>query len=226
MTGSPTLRLPKLDERLQLIADLVPAGCNTAADIGADHGRLSCYLLFHGICRQMIVSDISSESLKKSKRLLEQHGLSVQAVFRVADGLTAIQEKVDAVLIAGIGGKTVSGMLQNHNLIGDARLIISVQTDLPFLRKALVKHQYTLNRETVVRAADRFYTVIEADKGNCDYSNQQIYIGNNLRDTDGATLIDYLTWKKELLSVARDPNKILYLKWLDEELACAKNSNK
>lgn len=39
--------LPHMDERLKAVMSLVPA-CDTAADIGADHGRLSCNLLYSG----------------------------------------------------------------------------------------------------------------------------------------------------------------------------------
>lgn len=38
---------PKLDERLQAAADLVRP-CDTAADIGCDHGKLSAYLACTG----------------------------------------------------------------------------------------------------------------------------------------------------------------------------------
>ena len=220
-----TLRLPKLDERLQLIADLVPQ-CKLAADIGADHGRLSCYLLSQGRCEEMIVSDISADSLNKSKRLLDLHGLSLRAHFMVADGFEAVNQKADAVIIAGIGGKTIAEMLQKHELIGDAKLIISAHTDLPLLRTALDKYSYTLQRETVIKASGRYYTVIEAFKGKSEYSEQQLYIGHNLCDTDGVTVAEYLSWRKDVVGVTKDWDKLLYIKWLNEELTHAENRYK
>ena len=220
-----TLRLPKLDVRLQLIADLVPK-CKLAADIGADHGRLSCYLLSKGRCEEMIVSDISADSLNKSKRLIDLHGLSPRAHFMVADGLEAVNRRADAVIIAGIGGKTIAEMLRKHELIGGAKLIISAHTDLPLLRGALNKYGYTLQRETVIRASGRYYTVIEAVKGKSEYSQQQLYIGHNLCDTDGSTMAEYLSWRKDVVSITKDPDKLLYIKWLNEELAHAENCNK
>ena len=69
------MRLPALDERLACAAALFPA-CEYGADIGADHGRLSCALLASGKCRRMCVADISAESLEKAKRLLRLHGLA------------------------------------------------------------------------------------------------------------------------------------------------------
>ena len=53
----------RLDERLSTVAGLFPVSEN-GADIGADHGRLACYLLQSGKCKHMIVSDISTASLE------------------------------------------------------------------------------------------------------------------------------------------------------------------
>ena len=61
--------MPQLDARLQAVAALFTP-CETGADIGADHGKLSCYLLAHNICKKMIVTDISAGSLSKAKQLL------------------------------------------------------------------------------------------------------------------------------------------------------------
>ena len=76
------VRYPKLDERLQAVADLFTA-CDTGADIGADHGRLSCYLLHSQKCRRMVVADISADSLQQARRLLKLHALadSLQTAF-------------------------------------------------------------------------------------------------------------------------------------------------
>jgi len=219
-----SLRLPQLGPRLQQIADCVPR-CQVAADIGADHGRLSGYLLSQGICKRMIVSDISPDSLNKSRRLLKLHGLSDCASFIVADGLEAVEEPVDAVIISGIGGKTISDMLQKHHRIAGARLIISPQTDQALLRKTLADLGYTLKIEFAVRASGRFYTVIEAVRGVCEYSAQQLYIGHNLSDNDGTTVFDYLKWRRDVVSTNRDPKKELYLAWLNEEIDRAKNCN-
>ncbi len=225
MTTAPLRRLPKLDERLQLIANCVPKS-NLAIDIGADHGRLSCYLLAKGICKEMIVSDISADSLKKSEQLLSLHGLTHLAKFVVADGLDAIDRSVDAVIIAGIGGKTIAGILSKHERLCNAKLIISAQTDMPLLRKELCNISYVLHRETVVKASGRYYTILEAFRGECSYSPRQLYIGNNLTADDGLTLINYFRWRKDVVSSTRDHNQPIYLEWLEEELRHAENRYK
>ncbi|MBR0407985.1 MAG: tRNA (adenine(22)-N(1))-methyltransferase TrmK, partial [Clostridia bacterium] len=76
----------ELDDRLSRAAALFPA-CEYGADIGADHGRLSCFLLESGKAERMCVADISGDSLKKAEALLSLRGLAERADFKVGDGL-------------------------------------------------------------------------------------------------------------------------------------------
>ena len=83
------MRLPLLDDRLARAAALFPA-CAYGADIGADHGRLSCILLARGVCERMCVADVSAPSLQKARHLLDVHGLADRADVIVGDGLTFV----------------------------------------------------------------------------------------------------------------------------------------
>ncbi|MEZ7872599.1 MAG: class I SAM-dependent methyltransferase [Eubacteriales bacterium] len=214
-------RLPLLDARLRCAADLVPH-CSVAADIGADHGRLACYLLSNNICDRMIVSDISADSLAKSKRLLMLHGLDRRAKLVVADGLDAINEPVDAVVIAGMGGRTIAAILRNYDKIGDARLIVSAHTEMHLLRQKLYEYGFCFESETVVRANGRFYTVLLSRRGRAEYSPRQLFTGIELR---GECVTEYLQWRYDVEAARRDDMSQVHLKWLKEEVE-RENGNK
>lgn len=207
-------RLPQLDARLRCVAQLVPHS-EFAADIGADHGRLSCYLLSSGICKKMIVSDISDASLEKSRRLLSLHGLDHRAEFVVADGLMAVTKPVEALVIAGIGGRTIAEIMQMHERIGDARLIISAHTDLPYLREKLYGYGFFFEKEAVVKSGGRFYTVLSARRGKALYNQRDLYIGSNL---EGDCLLEYFLWRRDVVKVSRDDMSKSCLRWIDEEI--------
>ena len=214
-------RLPLLDARLRCAADLVPR-CSVAADIGADHGRLACYLLSNNICDRMIVSDISADSLAKSKRLLMLHGLDRRAKLVVADGLDAINEPVDAVVIAGMGGRTIAAILRNYDKIGEARLIVSAHTEMHLLRQKLYEYGFCFESETVVRANGRFYTVVSSRRGQAEYSLRQLYTGIELR---GECVKEYLQWRYDVEAARRNNISQVHLKWLKEEIE-RENGNK
>ena len=208
--------LPKLDLRLMTVASLVPV-CGLAADIGADHGRLSCYLLGMGICRSMIVSDISEDSLRKAKALLNKHGLSHRARFIVADGLQAVQEPVAAVIITGLGGKTISDILLQSACPGQAALLLSAHTQTQLLRTTLKRMGYMILQELVLRDGGRYYTVIQAKPGQADYTCRELFIGPTLRGTQSAKVSDYLLWRSKVLETACVCDA-RHLEWLREEI--------
>ena len=58
----------KLSRRLQTVADLLPRGISLA-DVGADRGELSYYLLEQGKVTRAILSDSSRHSLERAKHL-------------------------------------------------------------------------------------------------------------------------------------------------------------
>lgn len=218
---APELRLPKLDTRLQAIADCVPRDCRCAADIGADHGRLSCYLLSCGIARRMIVSDISPLALSRAEKLITTHGLGGRARFIVADGLSAIDEPVDAVVISGMGGKTIAGMLSEVSKAQGAPLILSPHTQPALLRHAIYERGYHIDREIITRSAGRYYTVMVALPGQEDVSEKAIAIGHRLEGYEGAAVQDYLRWRLKVTKEMQDDKAARMIRWLEEELSDA-----
>lgn len=217
-------RPPKLDARLQEAADSLPPGCRLAADIGADHGRLSCYCLATGLCQEMLITDISDAALSKARRLIDRHGLNDRACFAVADGFKALCGPVEAVMVCGMGGKTIAGMLGDAALLQGARLILGANTQLPLLRKALMLADYRICRETIVQAGGRYYSLMVAEPGRMQLSDRELYIGVRLQGSQSARLPDYLAWRLAVASEAIGARRREeQLGWLREEIAHAQS---
>ena len=212
-----SLRLPALDRRLGAVAEAVPT-CQWAADIGADHGRLSLHLLAQGKCKHMIVSDISEQSLSKARQLLTMHGLEDRARFIRADGLAAVDRPVEAIVISGLGGKTLAGMLKRHPIPSGTTLILSPQTALPTVRKALSSIGYGVNREQVVDDAGRYYHVIRAVPGQIVYSEKALFLGPVLMADTWQALGAYLEWRIGVAGRARTSVARQQEEWLKEGL--------
>ena len=212
-----SLRLPALDRRLSAVAEAIPL-CRRAADIGADHGRLSLHLLAQGRCRHMIVSDISEYSLKKARHLLAIHGMDSRASFICADGLDAVNRPVEAIIISGLGGKTIADMLKRQPIPYDAQLILSPQTALPAVRKVLGGISYRLLREQVVKEADRYYHVMCAVPGLTTCSEKALYIGPVLVADTWQLLSEYFQWRIRVVAQARTTMARQQEEWLKEGL--------
>lgn len=210
-----------LDDRLSRAAALFPA-CAYGADIGADHGRLSCYLLFTGICERMCVADISAPSLRKAQELLLRHGLSERADIRVGDGLNVLERPADAIAVLGIGGHTICSILQDGaEKLQGAALILSAHTDVHLVRKTLMGLSYRIDREEIAYAAGRYYVMLRAVHGRESMGERQLLLGPRLMDSTPEHYEDYLAWRIGIASRKCTEEGRRELNWLKEEYSRA-----
>ncbi len=211
------MAMPALDDRLSRASALFPA-CDYGADIGADHGRLSCYLLESGKCRRMCVADISAESLKKAERLLTERGLSHRADLSVGDGLFALPRPADAIAILGMGGHTLCGILTaGREKLQGASLILSAHTDMPLVRKTVNALGYRVEQEEIAFAANRFYCLMKAVPGEEALTEKQMYLGPRLMEGCPAHYAPYLDWRVAIAEKKRGEKEQQELDWLREE---------
>ncbi len=158
----------KLTPRLKTIASLVPEG-SRAADIGADHGYLSVFLVEQGICPKVIAGEKNEKPLRKAEELVKSMGLEDRVLIRQGDGLEVIKnwDKVNTVIIAGMGGQTLINILRkDYNKLKDIEtLILQPMTDIPLVRKWLIENNYKIAREELAREGKQFYEIIVAEPG-------------------------------------------------------------
>ena len=144
-----------LDPRLTTIADMLGT-CTCCADIGSDHGRLGAFLLQNKRCRHVCLTDISAPSLEKARKLISLLGLEAQASFYVGDGALALQQRVDAAVIAGMGGETIAEIIeQSAGRLSGARLVLQPNVAAPQLRRRLNASGWSIVNETLVRDGRR-----------------------------------------------------------------------
>ena len=202
-----------LDERLTLAAALYPA-CELGADIGTDHGYLPCHLLETGVCRRMILADVSPKALRRAEAEVVRRGLRERARLVCADGLDALTERCDCVSIMGMGGETLAGiLLRGRDRLQGAALVLSAHTELPLVRRAVLELNYHLTRETLCRAGGRFYVFWRAEPGPAPMTEEEIRHGSLLYQNNTPLLREYLAWRRDVaqaklagLQIAAVPN--------------------
>ena len=162
--------MTNLDERLKAAAGFALEAAQgkespCVADVGCDHGYLSAYLLERCETLRVLACDVSAPSLEKAKRLMASRGYAQRVRFAVADGLAAVDEPVDAIVIAGMGAQTILKILsEGLDKIGNASLILQANTDLPMLRGELAKLGFAVEREAYNEAAGRRYVTMLAKR--------------------------------------------------------------
>ena len=189
-----------LDTRLSVIAEMV-GRCETYADIGCDHGRLGAFLLQRGWVNRALLMDISDPSLDKARALIRLLGFQERTQFIVGDGADRLNEPVDCVVIAGMGGTTAAGIVERGRAkLGDARLILQANVANPELRERLVRAGYRVSDERVVKDGRRYYIIIEAVPGCAEYTRRELMVGPVLLERKPAELAGYAEFR---LRVAR-----------------------
>ena len=160
-------RLLKLPSRLMAVADFIEKGA-AVADIGTDHGYLPVYLAQNGLARNIIASDISTGSMEAALRSASNYNVSDKITFIVAPGLSGINEaNSDTVVIAGLGGETISDILRESPWIKHQhiRLILQPQSKINELCVFLRENGYLVCDAKIALDNDRFYVVILVKTG-------------------------------------------------------------
>ena len=180
-----TLRLPEPDDRLLAAYELTPA-CAMAADVGADHGRLSALLLGRGRCGRMLVSDASEQALGKATRRLHSLELDGRCTFAVADGLDALTQlpegspTVQAYCILGMGGDTIAGILaRGQARLEGATLVLGPHTETPLVRAQVAAMGYRLTDEKLARVGRYLYVLMRAEPTSqpVRYTERELLLG-------------------------------------------------
>ena len=193
-----------LDARLQAIADMV-GKCGVLADIGCDHGRLCCYMLQNQLCAYAVMTDISIASLQKAKDLAERLGLRDRAAFCTGDGAAALPQTPDVAVIAGMGGALIADIVaRGQEKLQNARLVLEPNIAVCELRRALMRLEYTVTDENVLRDGRRLYTILEARRGHSEYSERELLVGPILLQKRPPMLREYAAFR---LRVARNAQK-------------------
>lgn len=145
------------NKRLLAIANYIEKN-DCVVDIGCDHGYLSIYLKKNNLCKMIVAADISQNALNSAKKNINKEGLDIKTV--VSDGLENIDDKVDTIVIAGMGGSTIKHILNNGNLKSIKKIIIQSNNDLRLVRYLLNDLGFGLVDNTIVKERNKFYEIM------------------------------------------------------------------
>lgn len=147
-------------ERLSCAMELL-SGSRVVADVGCDHGRLSCALVQRKLAERCIAIDISEPSLRKAERLSKLVGVEERIQTRLGDGLAPLKDsEADAIAILGMGGTLMTRILDVSPPLKGARLCVlqpmRAQEDI---RRWLYERRYPVLDDRVIYEAGRYYQV-------------------------------------------------------------------
>ncbi len=189
----------KLSKRLEAISSLIPINSNVI-DIGCDHALLDIYLYQQKIVKKIIASDINANALNNAKENIKKNKLEKSIETRLGNGLDTLKEddNINTIVISGMGAHTAIGIIKNslNKLENVNTIIIQSNTKLMLLRKEIIKLNYIIDNEIIVKDNGKIYTIIRFIKGKKHYNKKELYFGPILLKTNTNIFQEYN--KKEL----------------------------
>lgn len=174
-----------MSNRLELIASLAKNGVGVA-DVGTDHAYIPIIMRKSGYKGNIIAGDINECPLEKARISLENAGLSDSVELVLCDGLSGIDSsKVDTVIVAGMGGDTITGILDRglYDMPewasrSDYKLILQPVTKPEILRFWLVNNGFIITSEMQTEENGMLYQIICAQPGESPkYKDAELYTG-------------------------------------------------
>lgn len=183
-------------KRIGAIATLINDKDKTVADIGADHGYLTKVLIEENRAKAVIATDISKASLEKTANLAKKYGFLDKIFLKVGDGLKILNKgEAQIVVIAGMGGNEIIKILEENTDKTFDKFIFQPMQNTINLREYLIKHNYEIIKDFIVKDRKKFYNTIVArfSTNKQNLSKKQIEFGLTNLDLKGNDFIEYLS---------------------------------
>ena len=167
----------KISSRLTTVASFIKDN-SFVMDVGADHGLLELYLSDNKHLKGLIAVENKKGPYAILKKAVE--GRDVICLF--SDGISEIDEKVDTLVIAGMGGNLIVDILtKNVNKLEYVKnIVVDAHIDNELVRREIVKLGYKIEQEKIVYENKKYYFVISFVKGTANYTDSEYEIGINL----------------------------------------------
>ena len=170
----------KISKRLAAIASFVPQNAKIL-DVGCDHGLLDIYLFQNNQAKKIIASDVKRSALKNAIDNIKKNNLTEKIETREGNGLEVIKENdlIDTVVLSGMGALTIIEILKKgkEKLKSINHIIVQSNTKLELLRKEIIKMNYYIEDEQIIKDSNKVYIIIKFTKGQRKYTKKEIYFG-------------------------------------------------
>jgi len=150
----------KLSKRLETIASFIPKDA-VIADIGSDHCALPIALIERGQVKKAVAIENKKGPFIRMSEAVAINNLQEQIECLFSDGISIIPREVDTIIIAGMGGKLISKILNNHpeSLADIKTIIIDAHRDKEEAIRTLEELSFQMVDEAVVLDSNVYYDI-------------------------------------------------------------------
>ena len=170
----------KLSKRLSCIAGYIEAG-SRPADVGSDHAEVPIYLLSVGKVTFCEAIENKPGPFQRMRAAIDAEGLTDRCLASLSEGLSSLDPRINALILAGMGGTLIIKILTEHQekLAQVETLVIDAHRDASAVRQTLAQFGYALSQEAVIYEEGIYYDVMKWKKasGPISYSEDELAFG-------------------------------------------------
>ncbi len=202
----------RLSARLLAVAELAGEG-GCIADVGCDHGLLCIHLVRRGSFEKAVAMDVLKENRIAAVGNVKKYGLEERIAVRSSWGLRELEPgEADTLVIAGMGGKTLLGILEDRPEMARSfeKMVLQPQSEIPEVRRTLRLQGFFAERECMVLDGGKYYPMMQVHLRKREEMSDHGGIRPELADAFGAGLLKQ-----------RDP---VLKSWLEREQSLKKRA--
>lgn len=187
--------------RIDYITSLA-TGYKSLADVGCDHAFISIKALKNYGVKKAYALDINDGPLENARMNVKSNGLEDNIEIIKSDGLTNLNDAVECIIIAGMGGVLISKIINDslEKVNHSKKLILSPNNEEAMLREYLSNNGFKISDEHIIQDAGHYYEIIEAiPLENEKISNIDILFGPILRKKKDDLFIKKYSKKLDVL---------------------------
>ncbi|GHU53777.1 hypothetical protein AGMMS49975_12790 [Clostridia bacterium] len=204
-----------ISARIRAIVERIPEGTKVIADAACDHAYISIDALRCLRAEFSYACDINAAPLARARENIEFFGYAKRIATRLSDGLLGLLpkeiERIDTVVLAGIGGwLTIGIILDAFDMFDmkDKQFVISAQSDLPELRRFLHKIGLKIDDEIMI-FDEKYYNIMNVSKGIQEFTDLEYEFGKNLIDKKDRVFIECIEKKIKKFENFGDSPKVI-----------------
>lgn len=188
-----------LSLRLSTLAGMVPPNASVA-DVGSDHCLLPIALSSRkDIPFLQAIDNKKGPYLTMEQAVLEAN-LSDRIALSLSDGLSCLDEKVDTIVLAGMGGRRIYEILsRGKDRLGQVKtILLDAHKDLLFIRKKLIEFGFVIDEEVLIQEDGVYYALMRFVRGkDPNYSQADYLFGPIIRQKKEKIYYSFLFDNKE-----------------------------
>ncbi len=164
-----------ISKRLQAVLAHV-TGCRVLYDVGTDHARLPIEAVKRRLCEKAYAVDNKQGPLQEAVRNISAAGLEDYIEARLSEGVEDLAEDVECITIAGLGGKSIHGMLTGRRL-PIKRLVLQPNNHPEVVRTLTQEGRLRIVDEDAIEENGVVYPILVFEPGEQTLSQKALWIG-------------------------------------------------